>query len=157
MAVSELVLLPLPGDRRTLAHPAIGSLRIEGLTRRRGIAVVGERRYTFECRWSSLRVEATDAHGDPVGSFVRNGSFSQNGTLRLGAATLTLQRRVGLLRVRYLVLDGTRRLAVLRNRVFGGFYVACDDPSAVDPAVLLLAAFVAAQFGRRAGAGAGVV
>ncbi len=45
----------------------------------------------------------------------------------------------------------------MRNRVFGGFYVACDDLSAVDPAILLLAAFVASQFGRRAGAGAGVV
>ena len=95
------------------------------------------------CGFWQRRVEATDAAGAPVADFEPR-SFKRGGLLRVGGRELQIAP-ASRWKERYALKDGERELAVLEAKGWGKrpVRIAVDDPSAVDPLLLLFAAFVA--------------
>ena len=98
--------------------------------------------------------EASDATGAVVGSFDPR-------TLRRGGALAWRGREFELRpasawRERYALADGERELAVLDGKSWGRrpVEVTIDDPNAVDPGLLLFAAFVVRRLAEDAAAAA---
>ena len=98
--------------------------------------------------------EASDATGAVVGSFDPR-------TLRRGGALAWRGREFELRpasawRERYALADGERELAVLDGKGWGRrpVKVTIDDPNAVDPGLLLFAAFVVRRLAEDAAAAA---
>jgi len=87
-------------------------------------------------------VEATDAAGTTVGQFGARG-MRRGGTLRWLDRELAL-RPASRWRERYALVDGDRELAVFDGKGWGRrpVTVTVDDPRALDPGLLLFAAFV---------------
>jgi hypothetical protein len=139
----DLELTRAPGDRRLYALEGVGTLRLLGWWARSASAEAGGRSWEL-ARGGLFRtvVTATDAAGSPVGEFRANG-LKRGGTvdwagreLRLGAASMW--------RERYALSDGARELAVIEGKGWGRrpVKVTVDDPAALDPGLLLFAAFV---------------
>jgi hypothetical protein len=114
---------------------------------------IGRRRF-----WQRV-IQATDGTGTAVGEFEPRG-LRRGGTLRWAGRELTL-RPASSWRERYALADGDRELAVFDGKGWGRrpVKVSVDDPEALEPGLLLFAAFVvrglAADAGGAAGAGAG--
>ena len=87
-------------------------------------------------------VEASDAAGTTIGRFSARG-MRRGGTLRWIDRELTL-RPASRWRERYALADGDRELAVFEGKGWGRrpVKVTIDDLAAVDPGLLLFAAFV---------------
>jgi hypothetical protein len=151
----DLELTRTRSDRRLYALEDVGTLRLEGLWAHRATAEAGA------AVWSLRRVgfwrramEATDAVGDVVGEFEPR-SVRRGGTLTWSGRVLTL-RPASRWKERYALADGDRELAVLDGKGWGKrpVIVTIDDPAAVEPGLLLFAAFVVRGLAEDAGTAA---
>jgi hypothetical protein len=141
--VGELELTRTAGDRRLYALGDVGTLRSKGWFSRAASAEANGRTWEIVRRglWQR-RMEATATTGETVGRFAGHG-VSRGGTLQWLDRELAL-RPLSRWRERYVLAEGDRELAVLAGAGWGRrpVKVVADDPGALDPGLLLFAAFV---------------
>jgi hypothetical protein len=155
VGVPELQLVRDPEDRRRYVLDGIGSLRLEGWSRRRAtLDAAGRSWQAAPVGFWQRRVAATDAAGSPVAEFDPR-SIRRGGILRVGDRELQLTP-ASRWKEHYALKDGERELAVLEAKGWGKrpVRVAVDDPGAVDPLLLLFAAFVARRLAEDAASAA---
>lgn len=154
--MAELELTRTPGDRRLYAIDGVGTLRLGGMWSRGGTAEAGQSSWRLH-RHGLLKptVQAYDAAGAVVGEF-KPRAIRRGGPLSWGDRELTL-RPASAWRERYALADGERELAVLDGKGWGKRPVklVVEDPAAIDPGLLLFAAFVVRGLAEDAGAAAG--
>jgi hypothetical protein len=140
----ELELTRVPEDRRRYRLDGFGTVRLEGWLGRRGSAEADGHRWRFGHRGLWGRVIEAEAAGVVVGEFVPR-AIRRGGRLRWGARELEL-RPVGL-RERYVLGEQDRELVRLDARGWGRrpVRIALADPAAIEPGLLLFAAFVVHQ------------
>jgi hypothetical protein len=141
--MAELELTRTREDRRRYALADVGSLRLRGWLSRAATAEAAGRRWEIERRGLWRRaIEATDESGAAVGEFQPN-ALRRGGTLTWAGRELALQP-ASLWRERYALADGERDLALLDGRSWGRrpVRITVDDPGAIEPGLLLFAAFV---------------
>jgi hypothetical protein len=140
--MAELELSRSPDDRRRYALGGVGTLRFEGLGKRSATAEAATGSWRFARRGFLRRgTEATDAAGGAVGSYEPRG-LRRGGTLHWSGRELAL-RPASRWRERYALADGERELAVFDGKAWGRHPVKVTvDADAVDPGLLLFAAFV---------------
>ena len=152
----DLELTRSRDDRRTYVVDGVGSLRLEGLFSRRANAEAGAGSWAF-ARRGVLRatMEATDATGAEVGFFDPR-TIRRGGTLTWGGRELLL-RPASHWKDRYALADGDRELAVLEGKGWGRrpVRITLDDLGAVEPGLLLFAAFVVRGLAEDSSAAAG--
>ena len=141
----ELELTRIPNDRRLYRLDGIGTVRLNGWFGRTGSAAADDSsswRFTRRGLWK--RVIVAWASGDMVGEFTPR-DIRRGGKLRWGARTLEL-RPVGM-RERYALSENGRDLALLNAKGWGKHpvMIAVVDAQAIDPGLLLFAAFVVHQ------------
>jgi hypothetical protein len=139
----ELELTRSAGDRRLYELGDLGTLRFQGLFAGRALAE------TDGSRWQIGRtgfwrrgIHAVDASGGVVGEFDPH-SFRRGGRVRWRGRELAL-RPASRWRERYALVDGDRELAVLDVKGWGRtpVRIGVDDAGAIEPGLLLFAAFV---------------
>jgi hypothetical protein len=154
--MADLELKRTPGDRRLYALEGVGTLRLKGFASRTATAEADGSRWRIARRgfWQRV-VQATDSAGAAVGEF-EPGSLRRGGTLRWAGRELKL-RPASHWRERYALTDGDRELAILDGKGWGRrpVKVTVDDLGAVEPGLLLFAAFVVRGLAEDAGAAAG--
>jgi hypothetical protein len=154
--MAELELKRTREDRRRYVVDGVGNLRLEGLTGRRATVEAGQgsREFRRTGFWQRS-IEATDSAGKLQGRFEPR-TLRRGGTLHWGGRELTL-RPASAWRERYALVDGDRELVVLDGKGWGKrpVVITVDDPRAIDPALLLFAAFVVRGLAEDAGAAAG--
>ncbi len=155
--MTDLDLTRTPGDRRLYSLESVGTLRLEGLASRRATAEArgGERWRIARRGFWQRTVEATDVMGIVAGRFERRGLRS-GGTLRWAGRELTL-RPTSLWRARYALVDGDREVAMLHGKGWGRrpVKITVDDVDALEPGLLLLAAFIVRGLAEDSGSSAG--
>jgi hypothetical protein len=139
----ELELTRTREDRRLYALEGVGTLRLKGWTSRSATATAGDR--TWELRRRGVfrtTVEAVDQAGAAAGDFDPR-VIQRGGALRWGDRALAL-RPASFWKERYALADGERELAVLDGRSWGRrpVKVVVEDLAAVEPGLLLFAAYV---------------
>jgi hypothetical protein len=139
----DLELTRAPNDRRIYALKGVGNLRLEGLFALTATARAesGSWRFARSGFWRRS-IEATDAKGTVIGEFLPRG-LRRGGTVRWAGRELAL-RPASSWRERYALAEGDRELALLDGKGWGRrpVKVTVDDPRAVEPGLLLFAAFV---------------
>jgi hypothetical protein len=152
----ELELRRSPDDRRLYRLDALGTLRVN-FGGRSATAEAGGRRWQIG-RPSFWRRElrATAEGGFVSGEFEPN-TFRRGGELRWEGRTLTL-RPSSVWRERYALADGEAEVATLEGKSWGKrpVKVTIELPEAVDPGLLLFAAFVVRGLAEDAGSAAPV-
>ena len=158
--MTELELTRTSGNRRLYELEGVGTVQLEGLFSRRATAEANGTRWQFTRRGFWQRgVQASDVLGAAVGEFAPHG-LRRGGALHWGGRELTL-RPASSWRERYALADGEHELALLDGKGWGKrpVKVTVDEPGAVEPGLLLFAAFVvrglAEDAGSTAAAGAG--
>ncbi|MDX6398958.1 MAG: hypothetical protein QOJ43_2366 [Gaiellaceae bacterium] len=140
--MTEIELTRAPTDRRLYLLDGVGAVRLEGWSGRKATAEADGRRWGFARRgfWQRA-IQATDETGAVVGEFTPK-SIRRGGKLRWGARELVLEP-VGL-RERYALSEQDRDLARLDAKGWGRrpVKITLADPHAIDPGLLLFAAFV---------------
>jgi hypothetical protein len=154
--MSDLELTRTQGDRRLYTLESVGTLRLEGFASRAATAEAAGTSWRIARRgfWQRT-IEATDAAGTVVGEFEPRG-FRRGGTLRWAGREFAL-RPASSWRERYALADGDRELAILDGKGWGRkpVKVTVDDLEAVEPGLLLFAAFVVRGLAENAGSAAG--
>jgi hypothetical protein len=139
----ELELIRSRDDRRRYEIDGVGSLRLEGFFSRSATAEAGAATWTFRRVgfWQRV-VEATDASDTVAGSFEPR-TWRRGGTLTWRGRELEL-RPASAWKERYALVDSDREIAVVDGRSWGKrpVRITVDDPAAVEPGLLLFAAFV---------------
>jgi hypothetical protein len=140
----DLDLARDPHDRRLYELRGVGSIRLGGMFSRSATASAsGGGSWSFD-RPSLWRrtIEAYDAAGTLVGSFDPR-AIRRGGVVTWRGRDFEL-RPASVWKERYALADGDRELAVLDGKSWGKrpVKVTIDDPSAVEPGLLLLAVFV---------------
>jgi hypothetical protein len=141
--MAELELTRTREDRNLYALERVGTLRLKGWITKTATAEAGARSWQIVKRGLFAPVtEATDAAGTVVGEF-RGRTLKRGGTLLWAGRELAL-RPASTWRSRYALADGERELAVLEGKGWGRRPVklVVEDLDAVDPGLLLFAAFV---------------
>jgi hypothetical protein len=141
--MADLELKRAPRERRLYLLDGVGTLRLEGFAARSARAEAGAESWRFGRRGFWRRaIQATDALGSVVGEF-------EPRTLRRGGAVTWAGRELALRpasswRERYALADRDRELALLDGKGWGrrAVKITVADPDAVDPGLLLFAAFV---------------
>jgi len=139
----DLELTRAPGDRRKYVLEGIGSLRLEGFASRAATAEADGATWSFRrVGFWRRRIEAVDRLGTVVGEFDPHG-LRRGGTVSWAGRELML-RAASSWRERYALGDGGRELALLDGKGWGRrpVRVRVDDVAAVEPGLLLFAAFV---------------
>jgi hypothetical protein len=153
--MAELELTRSRGDRRVYEVDGVGTLRLGGLLSRGATAEAGAASWSFDRRglWQRT-IEASDAAGDVVGSFDPR-TLRRGGVLRWGDRDFEL-RPASRWKERYALVYGGRELAVLDGKGWGRrpVRISVDDPRAVEPALLLFAAYLVRRLAEDAGAAA---
>ena len=154
--MADLELTRTPGDRRLYALEGVGTLRLQGVASRTATAEAGGTTWRIARRgfWQRL-VEATDAAGTAVGEFEPR-SLRRGGTVRWAGRELAL-RPASSWRERYALVDGDLEIALLDGKGWGRrpVMVTVDDSGAVEPGLLLFAAFVVRGLAEDAGSAVG--
>lgn len=154
----DLDLTRNPDDRRRYEVEGVGELRLQGLLARRADARTDGAEWSFARRgfWPTT-VEATDVSGTVVGAFEPR-KLRRGGELRWAGHTYEL-RPASRWRERYALAQGDRELAVLDGKGWGKrpVRITVDDPQAVEPGLLLFAAFVVRGLAEDASAAAASV
>jgi hypothetical protein len=154
--MAELELTRTPADRRLYALDGVGTLRLHGLASRTATAEAGATSWRIARRgfWRR-RIDATDEAGTVVGEFEPRG-LRRGGTLRWAGRQFAL-RPASKWRERYALADGDRELALLDGKGWGKrpVRVTVEDSEAVEPGLLLFAAFVVRGLAEDAGSTAG--
>jgi hypothetical protein len=137
----DLELIRAPGDRDRYSLEGVGTLRLEGVFSSRATAEAAGHRWQIARRGFWRRLQATDAAGVVVGTFERR--MRGGGTLCWCGRELAL-RRASMWRERYALADGDREIALLDGKGWGRrpLTITVVDQSALDPGLLLYAAFV---------------
>ena len=141
--MAELELRRTAEDRRLYALEGVGTLRLEGLGGRMATAEAGGESWHITRRGFWRRVlQATDRAEEVVGEFQSRG-MRRGGALHWAGRELAL-RPASRWRERYALADGDRELAVFDGRGWGRrpVRVSVDDAAAVEPGLVLFAAFV---------------
>jgi hypothetical protein len=141
--MADLELKRAPRERRLYLLDGVGTLRLEGFAARSARAEAGAESWRFGRRGFWRRaIQATDALGSVVGEF-------EPRTLRRGGAVTWAGRELALRpasswRERYALADRDCELALLDGKGWGRrpVKITVADPDAVDPGLLLFAAFV---------------
>jgi hypothetical protein len=151
----ELELRRSPGDRQLYEISGVGTLRFEGFFSRRATAEAAADAWSFARSgfWRST-IKAFDASGTAVGSFDPR-TIRRGGSLRWQDRDLELR----LASKRYALADRDRELAVFDATSWGKrpVKITLDEPSLVEPGLLLFAAFIVREPGEDANAAATVV
>ena len=152
--MADLELTRTRGERRLYALEGVGTLRLQGLFARAATAEAEGTRWEIVRGLWGRRVEATDVAGSAVGEFEPR-SLRRGGTLRWAGREFALGPASNW-RERYALADGDRELALFDGKGWGGrpVKVTLDDPGAVEPGLLLFAAFVVRGLAEDAGAAA---
>lgn len=154
--MTELELTRTPEDRRLYSLEGVGTVRQEGMLSRSVTAEAGGSSWRFTRRgfWQHA-MEATDAAGTVVGEFAPR-SIRRGGALTWSGRELTLQP-VSPLRERYVLAEGDRDLVLIHGKSWGKrpVKITLADPAAIDPGLLLFAAFVVHQLAVNAANSAG--
>jgi len=155
-AMADLELTRSREDRRLYELAGLGTLRLEGMFSRRATAEAGG------VAWSLRRVgfwrtaiDATDAAGNVVGTFDPR-ALKRGGTLTWNARAFEL-RPASRWKDRYALAEADREIAVLDGRSWGKrpVTITVDDPAAVDPGLLLFAAYVVRSLAEDSASAAG--
>jgi hypothetical protein len=140
----------IPGERRVYAVRGIGTLRLTGWGSRTATAEGGGLSWQLAHRgiWQPV-FQAADAAGDIVGDF-RGRTLAHGGVLRWSDRELDL-RPGGFGRERYALVEEGHTLATIER--MGGWGrcpadIGIDDPDAIEPGLVLFAAFVVATLGQ---------
>jgi len=145
--MADLELKRMADDRRLYALNGVGTVRVEGWRAPRATAETGSRSWHFTRHgfWRPA-IEATDAFGGEAGTFRpgRRRRGNRGGTLSWNGRDFML-RPAGARRERYALVDGDRELAVFDGKGWGKqpVRVTAENPSEMDPGLLLFSAFVA--------------
>lgn len=154
--MTELELTRAQDDRRVYRLDGIGTVRVDGWFGRGASAEANGRSWQFSRRgfWQRA-MEATDVAGTVVGEFVPR-EIRRGGALRWGNRELTVQP-VSVLRERYVLGEDGRDLVLLDGKGWGRrpVKITLADPAAIDPGLLLFAAFVVNQLAVNASSSAG--
>jgi hypothetical protein len=154
--VPDLELTRTKEDRRLYALEGVGTLRLEGWTSRRATAEAagGSWQMARTGFWKNT-INATDGFGSAVGEFEPR-TLRRGGRLTWGGRELTL-RPASVFRERYALADGERELVLLDGKSWGRrpVRVTLEDPSAIEPGLLLFAAFVVRGLAEDAASAAG--
>jgi hypothetical protein len=152
----ELELVRSAGDRRRYEVEGVGALQLGGLFSRSATAEADGAAWTFRRTgfWQRT-VEATDAIDNVVGSFEPR-KMKRGGALVWGGRELEL-RPASRWKERYALADGEREVAVFEGKGWGKrpVRITVDDAGAVEPGLLLFAAFVVRGLAEDASAAAG--
>jgi hypothetical protein len=135
----------------------VGTLRFQGWWSRSATAEAGGRSWAIARRGLFGRAAAaTDSAGGEAGEFHPN-AVRRGGELSWAGRPLAL-RPASIWRERYALADGDRELAVFDGKGWGGrpVKVTVDDLAALDPGLLLFAAYVVRGLADDGSAGAGV-
>jgi len=141
--MADLQLSRSQTDRRLYVLDGVGTLRFEGFFSRKATADADGARWRFaRTGFWGRRIEAIDAEGTPVGEFLPH-SLRRGGTIRWAGRELVI-RPASVWRERYALAQGEHELAVLDGKSWGKrpVSISLDDPNAVEPGLLLFAAFV---------------
>jgi hypothetical protein len=141
--MAELQLTRSADDRRLYALGELGTLRLDGLMKRAATAEAGDRRWLMErSGMFKSSIVATDPAGVVAGEFDAR-TFKRGGTLTWAGRDLALEPD-SFWKQRYALLDGDRTLATIEGRTGGKrpIDLSVDDPTTIDPGLLLFAAFV---------------
>jgi hypothetical protein len=142
----ELELTRTREDRRCYVLESVGTLRLEGLFSRNATAEAGSKYWHLAHRgfWQRI-MQATDAPGTVVGEFLPR-DLRRGGKLHWAGRELTL-RPASSWRERYALAEGERELALIDGKSWGRrpVKVTLADPGAVEPGLLLFAAFIVRQ------------
>lgn len=141
--MADLELARSRDDRRRYELEGVGTLRLEGWGSRRASAQAGEGAWQFARRGIfKTAVDATDFAGAPAGEFEAHG-LRRGGTLRWGEREYSL-RPASVWRQRYALADGERELVLLDGKGWGRrpVRITIEDPAAIEPGLLLFAAYV---------------
>jgi hypothetical protein len=140
--MEKLQLTRSAHDRRLYELGSVGTLLLEGWTKRAATATAGERAWLIK-RGGLLKTEivATDAAGVVAGTFTGH-SLKRGGTLRWAERELDL-RPDSHFKERYVLRAGEQRLATLNARAWGkhAVDVTVESLATIDPGLLLFAAF----------------
>ncbi len=153
--MTELALTRSSGDRRRYELEGLGTLRLGGWATRWATAEAGERRWGLARRgiFKSV-IEATDPSGTVVGTFAGR-TLKRGGALRWEEREYVLTPD-SMWKERYALLDGERRVALLEGKGWGKRPVRIDvEDAAIDPGLLLFAAFVVRALAEDASSSAG--
>jgi hypothetical protein len=134
--MADVELTRSADDRRLYDLAGVGTLRLEG--------------------WSSRKaMEATDAAGEVVGEYEPRGALRRGGLVRWAGRELEL-RPASRWRERYALADGDRELAAFDGKGWGKrpVKVTLDDADALQPGLVLFAAFVVRGLAEDAGSAA---
>ncbi len=154
--MADLELTRSPDDRRLYVLNGVGTLRLHGVFSRSATAEAdGETRQFRRRGFWQRAIEARDATGAVVGEFEPN-SLRRGGRLRFDDRELTL-RPASSWRERYALADGELELALLDGKSWGNrpVKITVDEPSALEPGLLLFAAFVVRSLAEDADTAAG--
>jgi hypothetical protein len=154
--MADLELKRVSGARRLYAIEGLGTLRLEGIASRAATAEAEGKSWRIARPHFWMRgIEATDEAGATVGAFEPRG-LRRGGTLRWAGRELAL-RPASRWRERYALADGDKELAVLDGKGWGSrpVTISIDDPAAVEPGMLLFAAFVVRGLAEDASGAAG--
>ena len=153
--MAELELTRSSGDRRRYDLDGVGTLRLGGWASRWATAEAGERRWGLARRGIfRSRIEATDAAGTVVGTF-EGRSLKRGGTLLWYGHEHELKPD-SQWRERYALLGEERRLALIEGKGWGKRPVRVQlDDAALDPGLVLFAAFVVRALAEDASSAAG--
>jgi hypothetical protein len=154
--MADLELTRTLGDRRLYALEGVGTLRLEGFASRAATAeaVDGERWRLGRRRFWQRAIQATDRAGATVGEFEPR-SLRRGGTIRRAGREFAL-RPASHWRERYALADADRELAVLDGKSWGRrpIRITVDELEALEPGLLLFAAFVVRRLAEDAAADA---
>jgi hypothetical protein len=149
----DLELTRSPRDRHLYELEGVGTLRLEGFASARATAEAGGHRWHIARRGLWRQLQATDAAGAEVGAFERR--LMGGSVVRWHDRCYTL-RRASVWRERYALADGDSEFALLDAKGWGKrpVKITVDHPAALDPGLLLFAAFVVRMLAGESGAGA---
>ncbi len=143
MTLADLELTRTEDDRRLYALEGVGTLRLKGLASRTAVADADAGNWQIRRRgFLGRKLEATARTGVVIGEFEPRAT-RRGGTLDWAGRKLTL-RPASRWRERYALADGDLELAVFDGKGWGRrpVKVTVDDLTAVDPGLLLFAAFI---------------
>jgi hypothetical protein len=143
-------------DRRLYELAGVGALRLDGFMSRRGTAKAGATRWSFErVGFWRTTIRALEADGAVAGTFDPR-TIARGGRLTWGRRELAL-RPASMWTDRYALAGGERELAVLDGRSWGKrpVTITVDDAGAVEPGLLLFAAYVVRSLAEDSASAAG--
>src|SRR4051812_15363762 len=141
--MAEIALTRTREDRNLYALEGVGTLRLRGWFVKTATAEAGQRSYEIGKRGLFAPVtEATDAAGTTVATF-KGRTIKRGGTLTWQGKEDAL-RPASMFRGRYALVDGEHELATIEGKGWGKrpVRITVDDATAIDPGLLLFAAFV---------------